>query len=137
MFYRQKFDTFIRNYDGVGYITSTGIFNDRVMNESGTVFLMALSRNAQSLEELTENETVKKDAKEFYDELVTDGFLVKGESQEECDKNEHYFSYKDFEPKTIREDFTPPILRSGMSTQDYLERHLLNLFFRHRNHLLI
>lgn len=136
MFYRQKFDTFIRNYDGVGYITSTGIFNDRVMNESGTVFLMALSRNAQSLEELTEKicksfadadyETVKKDAKEFYDELVTDGFLVKGESPEECDANERCFSYKDFEPKTIREDFTPPILRSRMSTQDYLERHFKN-----------
>lgn len=136
MYYRQKFDTFIRNYDGAGYITSVGIFNDRVMNESGTVFLMALSREPLSLEELTgkicksftdaDFETVKKDAQEFYDELVTDGFLVKGETLEECDKNEHCFSYKDFEPKTIREDFTPPILRSRMSTQEYLEEHFKN-----------
>ena len=141
MFYRQKFDTFIRNYDGAGYITSVGIYNDRVMNESGTVFLMALTRNAQSLEELTEKicksfidadfETVKKDAMDFYDELVTDGFLVKGKTPEECDKNEHCFSYKDFEPKTIRKDFTPPILRSRMSTQDYLEQH-----FKNKPHLI-
>ena len=140
MYYRQKFDTFIRNYDGAGYITSVGIFNDRVMDESGTVFLMALSRKAQSLEELTEKicksfidadfETVMSDAKEFYDELVTDGFLVKGESPEECDKNEHCFSYNSFEPKTIREDFTPPILRARMSTQDYLEQH-----FKDKPHL--
>lgn len=133
MFYRQKFDTFIRNYDGAGYITSVGIFNDRVMDESGTVFLMALNREAQTLEELTTKicksfidadfDTVKQDAQEFYDELVTDGFLVKGETPEDCDKNEHCFSYKDFEPKTIREDFTPPIMRSRMSTQNYLEQH--------------
>lgn len=35
MLYRQKKDTYIRNYDGAGYITSTGIFNDRCVNESG------------------------------------------------------------------------------------------------------
>ena len=40
MLYRQKKDTYIRNYDGVGYITSTGIFNDRLVNDSGTVFLI-------------------------------------------------------------------------------------------------
>jgi len=44
MLYRQKKDTYIRNYDGVGYITSTGLFNDRCTNESGTVLLCALSR---------------------------------------------------------------------------------------------
>ena len=38
MLYRQKKDTYIRNYDGVGYITSTGLFNDRCTNESGTAF---------------------------------------------------------------------------------------------------
>ena len=42
MLYRQKKDTYIRNYSGVGYITSTGLFNDRTVNESGTVFLCAI-----------------------------------------------------------------------------------------------
>lgn len=85
MLYRQKKDTYIRNYDGVGYITSTSIFNDRCVNQSGTVFLTALSRKAQTLEQLTEKvfpqfkgvakETILADAKEFYDALVEDGFF--------------------------------------------------------------
>lgn len=49
MLYRQKKDTYIRNYDGVGYITSTGIFNDRIVNQSGTIFLCALNRTPQTL----------------------------------------------------------------------------------------
>ena len=136
MYYRQKFDTFIRNYDGSGYITSAGIFNDRVMDESGTVFLTALSRDAQSLENLCEKicksfknvdfNTVYNDAKEFYEELVSDGFLVKGETPEECDNNEHCFSYKDLQPKTIRTDFTPAVLRARMSTQDFFEKKFKN-----------
>lgn len=90
MLYRQKFDTFIRDYDGLGYITSTGLFNDRAVNGSGSVFLKALSRELQSLEELADKilpafknadrGTVMKDAAEFYDQLVEDGFLVKGET---------------------------------------------------------
>ena len=54
MLYRQKKDTYIRNYDGAGYITSTGIWNDRMVNESGTVFLCALSREPQTLDQLAE-----------------------------------------------------------------------------------
>ena len=47
-FYKQKKDTYIRNYDGTGYICSTGIWNDRVVNDSGTVFL-TLQRSATIL----------------------------------------------------------------------------------------
>lgn len=92
MLYRQKKDTYIRNYDGAGYITSTGIFNDRMVNESGTVFLCALSREPQTLDELADKilpqfvgvdkETVKKDAEEFYETLIEDGFIIKGETKE-------------------------------------------------------
>ena len=54
MYYRQKKDTYIRNYDGLGYITSIGLCNDKVVNESGTVFLCALSRTPQTLDELAD-----------------------------------------------------------------------------------
>ena len=54
MLYRQKKDTYIRNYDGAGYITSTGIWNDRMVNESDTDFLCALSREPQTLDELAD-----------------------------------------------------------------------------------
>ena len=133
MLYRQKKDTYIRNYDGVGYITSTGIFNDRVVNESGTVFLTTLSRKAQSIDELAEKifpafkgvdkETIKADAREFYDTLVADGFLVCGETEAELDAKDVGFTYKSFEPKTIKKDFTPAIKRADADTQTFLEEH--------------
>ena len=140
MLYRQKKDTYIRNYDGIGYIRSTGLFTDRVVNESGTVFLTALSRKAQSLDELiekvlpvftdTDRETLLKDGKEFYDALVEDGFLVSGETEEELDGNDIGFSYKSFDPKTAKKDFTPSIRRADTDTQTYLENH-----FRGKPHL--
>jgi len=133
MFYRQKKDTYIRNYDGVGYITSTGIFNDRCTNESGTVFLCALNRKPQTLDELVDKilvhftdvdrETIKTDAKSFYDSLVEDGFIVKGESEEELNKNDTGFTYAAVLPKTIRKDFSPVIQRADTSTQELLEQH--------------
>lgn len=133
MLYRQKKDTYIRNYDGVGYITSTGLFNDRCTNESGTIFLCALNRNPQSLDELVakimpqftdvSRETIKADALEFYDALVQDGFILKGETEEELNKKDIGFTYNAIHPKTIREDFTPTIQRADSDTQEYLEKH--------------
>lgn len=133
MLYRQKKDTYIRNYDGVGYITSTGIFNDRCTNESGTVFLCALNRNAQTLDELVDKikinftdvdrQTLLTDAEEFYECLVQDGFIIKGESEEELDRNDIGFTYKSVQPKTIRKDFSPSIQRADSTTQEFLEQH--------------
>lgn len=140
MLYRQKKDTYIRNYDGVGYITSTGMFNDRCTNASGTVFLCALNRNPQSLDELVdkilpqfvnvEREVIKKDAREFYDKLVEDGFVVKGETEAELNAADIGFTYNSVQPKTIREDFSPTIQRADTSTQEYLEKH-----FKDKPHL--
>ena len=133
MLYRQKKDTYIRNYDGVGYITSTGLFNDLVVNQSGAVFLSVLERKAQTLEQLVEKiypyfigvdkKTLFEDAKEFYDILVTDGFLVKGETETELENKDVGFSYSSVQPKTVRKDFSPSIQRADSSTQEYLEKH--------------
>ena len=113
-YYRQKFDTFIRNYDGAGYITNTGNFSDRVVNGSGTVFLTALSREPQTLDTLVRKasdvfidvkpQDIIEDAKEFYDELFEDGFLTRGNTIEELDANDKRFSYAAIEPKTIKKD---------------------------------
>ncbi len=133
MLYRQKKDTYIRNYDGVGYITSIGLFNDRCTNESGAVFLQALKRTPQSLDELVDTimpqfigvdrKTILNDAEEFYDSLVADGFIVKGETESELNDKDVGFTYNDVQPKTIRKDFTPVIQRADNSTQEYLEKH--------------
>lgn len=140
MLYRQKKDTYIRNYDRVGYITSTGLFNDRTVNESGTVFLCAVNRTPQSLNQLVDKilpqfvgvdrETIYNDAKEFYDILVEDGFLVSGETEDELNAKDTGFTYKVFEPKTIKEDFTPAIQRADSDTQLFLEEH-----FKDKPHL--
>ena len=140
MFYRQKKDTYIRNYDGVGYITSTGIFNDRLVNKSGTVFLTALSRTPQTLDELADKilqsfigvdkKTILKDAEEFYEALIQDGFIIKGNSAAELDAQDTGFTYDAILPKTVREDFTPPIQRASQDTQSFLEEH-----FKHKPRL--
>jgi len=131
--YRQKFDTFIRYYGDIGYITSKSDYGDRVFDISGAVFLNALSRNAQTLDELAAKiaesfvgvdlEILRKDVVEFYTMLEEDGFIVSGESEEELDSKDTRFSYSALEPKTIKKDFTPVILRASKNTQEFLEEH--------------
>jgi radical SAM protein with 4Fe4S-binding SPASM domain len=133
MLYRQKFDTFIRIYDDVGYITNKSDFADRVTDASGAVFLSALSRSPQSLEMLCEKiaasftgvtpQDIREDVAEFYAMLETDRFIVSGETPEELDTKDARFSYAALNPKTTKTDFTPQILRAAKSSQEYLEEH--------------
>jgi radical SAM protein with 4Fe4S-binding SPASM domain len=133
MLYKQKFDTFIRRYDDIGYITSKSDFGDRVMDASGAVFLSALSRKPQSLGELTakiaqsfigvDTETLKKDAADFYAILEEDGFIVSGETEEELERRDTRFSYAALEPKTVKTDFTPALRRAGKTSQEFLDEH--------------
>ncbi|GHV89616.1 hypothetical protein AGMMS50268_01190 [Spirochaetia bacterium] len=133
MLYRQKFDTFIRRYDDVGYITSKSDFGDRVFDASGAVFVTALSRKGQTLEALVEKiaqsfidvdkSVLRKDGADFYAMLEEDGFIVSGETEAELDRRDTRFSYSAIEPKTIKEDFTPVILRAEKTTQEYLDEH--------------
>ena len=130
MFYRQKFDTFIRCYNDIGYITSKSDYSDRVVDSSGAVFLAALSRKGQSLDELVakitqsfkgvDNEVLKKDAIDFYAVFEEDGFVVSGENETELDRKDKRFSYSALEPKTIKKDFTPVILRAKKNSQEFL-----------------
>jgi radical SAM protein with 4Fe4S-binding SPASM domain len=140
MFYRQKFDTFIRRYGDVGYITSKSDFGDRVVDACGAVFLSALSRKTQSIDQLAaviaqsfvgmDGETLKKDAADFYAMLEEDGFIVSGESAVELDAKDTRFSYAALEPKTIKKDFTPGIMRTQKTSQEFLDEH-----FKDKPHL--
>ncbi len=106
MLYRLKKDSHIRISNTCGYITSTGLNKRNEVNESGSVFLNALSSEPQSLDELVEKlletfkgvdkATIMPDATEFYDNLVRDGFLVKGESETEL--SEHDNSLRNIQP---------------------------------------
>jgi radical SAM protein with 4Fe4S-binding SPASM domain len=140
MLYQQKFDTFIRIYDDIGYIVSKSDYGDRVVDSSGAIFLRALSRKPQTLEKLCEDIAkdfidvspldIKSDVIEFYSILEEDGFIISGESEAELDSKDTRFSYSALEPKTIKNDFTPTIKRATKSTQDFLEEH-----FKGRPHL--
>ncbi|MFP3040274.1 radical SAM protein [Treponema primitia] len=138
MLYRQKFDTFIRVYKGkgvpdVGYISSKSDFGDRVVDAVGAVFLKALSRTGQTLEVLTakiaasfagvDAAVLQKDVFDFYAMLESDGFIVSGETVAELDRKDTRFSYSAIDPKTIKEDFTPVILRAEKTTQEFLDEH--------------
>jgi radical SAM protein with 4Fe4S-binding SPASM domain len=139
MLYRQKFDTFIRIYDDgspserIGYIMTKYNFNDRATDASGAVFLEALSRQPQTIDELCikiaksfvgiDMPVLKRDAIDFYHTLEQDDFIVSGETPEELDSKDKGFSYKALEPNTIKTDFTPVTRRANASTQDYLEEH--------------
>jgi radical SAM protein with 4Fe4S-binding SPASM domain len=136
MLYRQKFDTFIRIYDDIGYIVNKSNFADRVVDSSGAVFLRALSRKPRTLEEIcteiaksfieTSPEYLTTDLKDFYAILEQDGFIVSGETETELDKKDTRFSYSALEPKTVKKDFSPIIQRSDKNSQDFLDEHFKN-----------
>ena len=142
MLYRQKFDTFIRIYDGeVGYIVNKSNNADRVTEGSGVAFFAVLSREPKSLAILTEElvqifqgidrNVLQKDIVDFFGILEDDGFVVSGETIDELDRKDRRFSYSELVPKTIRTDFTTQVQRAKKSTQKYLDEH-----FKDRPHLM-
>jgi radical SAM protein with 4Fe4S-binding SPASM domain len=141
MLYRQKFDTFIRIYEDVGYIVSKSDYGDRVVDASGSVFLKALSRRPKKIEDIIKDiasrfievdlEELERDVIEFYGILEIDGFIVSGETEDELNIKDKRFSYSDLEPKTIKDDFSPIILRSERRTQEFLDAH-----FKENPHLV-
>jgi radical SAM protein with 4Fe4S-binding SPASM domain len=147
MLYRQKFNTFIRVYDSgspaerVGYIMTKYKFNDRVTDASGSVFLAALSREPQTIDELAakiapaftgaDMDTIKQDAVQFYQTLEEGGFIISGQTPEELDKKDTRFSYKDFNSGTIEKDSAPVTKPADKTSQDYLED-----YFKDHPHLV-
>lgn len=93
MLYRLKASVNVRKSGNMGYIINTDTHADRATDASGAVFLNALSQTPQTLEQLADKlttvftgvdrETILPDAKEFYDSLVLQGFVVRGESEAE------------------------------------------------------
>jgi radical SAM protein with 4Fe4S-binding SPASM domain len=145
MFFKQKSNVLFRNYESFGYITDNRNFGykltgytenhvgDKILSESGAVFMSVLGRKAQTFDELAKKikkqytdvdfRTIKKDAKEFYCMLERDGFVVSGETSLECDEKETRFSYKRVDPEIINKNFSSTIIHSENSTPDFLEEY--------------
>jgi len=147
MLYRQKFNTFIRIYDSgtpaerVGYIMTKYNFNDRVTDASGSVFLAALSREPQTIDELAAKiavsfndvdiDTIKQDALEFYKKLEEGGFIISGSTPEELDKKDTRFSYKNLKEEKIEKKPDSETGIADKTSQDYLEE-----YFKEHPHLV-
>lgn len=141
MYFKQKSNVIFRNYESFGYITDNRNFGykqtnnnenyigDKILSESGAVFMSVLDRKPQAINELAKKiktqftdvdiRTIKDDAIDLYCMLERDGFIVSGETFEECDEKDTRFSYKTLEPG-IKKDF-PTTIHSKKSTQDFLE----------------
>jgi radical SAM protein with 4Fe4S-binding SPASM domain len=145
MFFKQKSTVIFRSYKSFGYLTDNRNFGyqqtnnnenyigDKIISESGTVFLSVLGRKPQTLDRLVNKinkqftdvdiRTIKNDAREFYCMLESDGFIVSGKTLEECNEKDARFSYKIIEPEIIKMDFSPTIMHPEKSTQDFLEEY--------------
>lgn len=145
MFFKQKSNVIFRKYESFGYLTDNRNFGykqtnnkenyigDKILSESGAVFLSVLSRKPQTLDELAKTinkqftdvdiSTIKNDAREFYSMLERDGFIVSGETLQECDEKDTRFSYKILEPEITKKEFSPTIMHPEKSTQDFLEEY--------------
>lgn len=135
MFYLLNKDVYFRDYGEVGYITSTGMFQDRVVDAAGSLFLKELTREPQSIEDLARSiassfidadmQTIEKDAADFYDLFAQDGFLSCGHTPEKAEENACGFTYDVVEPLTMKKDFTPESLRANPNSQEYLDDFFL------------
>ena len=134
MLYRQKHDTFIRHYDDVGYIVNEGVIADKVVDAVGAVFLDALSREAQSLDDLVARiapafrnppASLRDDVVDFYGMLERDGFVVSGRTPEELDRKDPPFSYaRSWSGRPAREkDAAPSLAMAIRDSQTYLSNH--------------
>jgi len=141
MFFKQKSNVIFRNYQSFGYLTDNRNFGykqtnnnenyigDKILSESGAVFMSAIDRKPQAIDELAKKinkqftdvdiRTLENDAREFYCILEQDGFIVSGETFEECDEIGARFSYKTLEPER-KKDFSTT-MHPEKSTQDFLK----------------
>ena len=102
MLVRQCKNTFIRHYDGEGYITNQMTRHDRSYNETGSDFLKELSREPKDVEEIVDHlvsiynaprEELKADFVDFIQDLADHLFVVIGETPKELDAKDLDFSY--------------------------------------------
>lgn len=133
MLYRQKFDTFIRAYEDIGYIINKGNFTDQVTDHIGSVFLRSISRKPKELKDIINEITncfgvddeklIVNDVVEFLDDLENDGFIVSGNSVPELNKKDKSFSYNFINNTSSPESLSK---HTDVSTQSFLDNYLKN-----------
>ncbi len=133
MLVRQSKNTFIRCYNNFGYITNQRTRLDRIYNETGTLFLQKLSRESQSIDSIvhdiclmfenTDQEVIYNDLINFLNELNNEQFVVLGETEQELDRKDVSFSYKNIAPSFLINPSNNKY-KGVMSTHDFFIRSL-------------
>jgi len=143
----QTKNTFIRYYDGEGYIMNQMTRYDRVYNETGTDFLHEISRTPKDINIIVENlsslygdsvskERLLADFLSFVEDLESHYFVVTGETEEECASKDLDFSYSHGSLKTNKVDFTQDTIQTidectanSMLEADQRKPHLKSIQF--------
>ncbi len=133
MYYLLRKDCYKRKIRKFGYIKSSGLFNDLIFDESGQMFLAALTREPKSLETIADeiaksfidvkSQDIIDDVKDFFDTLVDDGYVVKGETYEKAINNNIGFDYSEIKQIRLEEDYTPKNIRSDNDSQVFLDKY--------------
>lgn len=136
MYYLLNKDVYFRSYGDKGYITSTGLFQDKTVDAVGAVFLEALDRIPRHISALSctiaaqftdvDEQTIENDAAEFYNAFAEDGFLVCGKTEKEALGNLKGFTYNVVEPQTMKKNFTPDHSRVEADSQEHLDAFFLH-----------
>lgn len=141
MYYKKRSTILFRLYDDFGYLTdnrnfgyrnaNTPIIGDKVLSMSGAIIINCLGQEALTAEEVAKKAIVEFSGVEYsellsdilvlFDDLVSDGFLVKSDNVNECnDKALLKPSVRlasDGHLKAIRN------LPMSESTQEFLQKH--------------
>lgn len=142
MFYKIKSICLFRDYGEFGLISDnrnfgyrhTKNFNsdigDKIVSQSGMIFLKHLGREAQSIKELTQKVrsefieidigTLMNDIQEFLDVLENDGFIITGSTKEECIKKDKRLSNGADETAAELADYSTTSPQFAKNTQDFL-----------------
>lgn len=145
MYLKLKYNVIFRNYESFGYITDNRNFGyaptnnnktdigDKILSESGAVFLSVLSKIPQTIDVLAEKivsrftdvdiTIIKHDAIDFYCILEQEGFIVSGKTFQECEEKDTKFSYKTLELESIEKTLYSNTRHIKKDTQEFFAEY--------------
>lgn len=145
MFVKRRSNILYRDFQSFGYLTdnrnfgyklknaSEGFVGDKIVSQSGNVFLSVLSRKPQKLDDIVkqikdvfpgvDSGVIKEDAREFFATLEREGFIISGESERECDEKDTKFSYRNITSEILDESLSLAEQIPSKLTQEFLEEY--------------
>lgn len=139
-YYQIKPDTIFRNYGDFGYITdnrnfgyhfsnASYVLGDRIVSESGAVILSCLEKTPLSLSEIVsramkefvdvDEKLLRSDAESLLQTLAEAGFIIKGESAEECRIRSYSTTRHEIIEESVEDD---TLVKSSNTTQAFFEK---------------